>query len=90
MRAPEFWTKDDGLGALLAPLGAVHALAVAAWWCSAHERIKDRPDQLIQTPIFDTCGAFNKYLLNRHHALQPLRVPVTPERGAKENEHDCL
>jgi len=30
MRAPEFWTKDDGLGALLAPLGAVHALAVAA------------------------------------------------------------
>ncbi len=30
MCAPEFWMRDDGLGALLAPLGAVHVLAVAA------------------------------------------------------------
>ncbi len=30
MRAPDFWTKDDGLGALLAPLGALYALGSAA------------------------------------------------------------
>jgi len=30
MRAPDFWTKDDGLGALLAPFGALYALGSAA------------------------------------------------------------
>jgi hypothetical protein len=57
------------------------------WWSSAHDQIRNLTLLTEKTPISDTCGAFNKYLLNRHHALQPLRVPVTPERGAKEQTY---
>jgi hypothetical protein len=57
------------------------------WWSSAHDQFRKLTLLTEKTPISDTCGALKKYWLNRHNALQPLRVPVTPERGAKEQTY---